>query len=135
LLIAGAFGGATWFLRHYTRGEPSEIDEALWNGEGWLSLPRYLGTSVISQVVIGMGASIGREAGHRVLGDRDRHGLDIPARSRHLLRHPRLPVHLAGDDLGAAGRAGHRAGLGRLHPAHRLGLASCHPSGQRDSAG
>ena len=66
----------------------------------------------------------GHAAGHRVLGDRDRHRLDIPARSRHLPRHPRLPLHLVGDDLGAAGRAGHRAGLGRLHPAHRLGLPS-----------
>ena len=66
----------------------------------------------------------GHAAGHRVLGDRDRHGVGIPARSRHLPRHPGLPVHLVGDDLGGAGRAGHRAGLGRLHPAHRLGLAS-----------
>jgi hypothetical protein len=102
LLIAGAFGGVAWFLlRRYTMGEPSEIDEALWNGDGRLSL---------------------------------RHGLDIPARSRHLPRHPRLPVHLVGDDLGAAGRAGHRAGLRRLHPAHRLGVASSR-QGDRRAAG
>ena len=69
LLIAGAFGGVAWFLlRRYTKGEPSEIDEAVWNGDGRLSFRRCLGTSVISEVVIGMGASIGREAAPKLLG-------------------------------------------------------------------
>ena len=69
LLIAGAFGGVAWFLlRRYTEGEPSEIDEAVWNGDGRLSFRRCLGTSVISEVVIGMGASIGREAAPKLLG-------------------------------------------------------------------
>jgi len=69
LLIAGAFGGVAWFLlRRYTKGEPSEIDEALWTGDGRLSFRRCLGTSVISEVVIGMGASIGREAAPKLLG-------------------------------------------------------------------
>ena len=69
LLIAGAFGGIAWFLlRRYTGGEPSEIDEALWTGDGRLSFRRCLGTSVISEVVIGMGASIGREAAPKLLG-------------------------------------------------------------------
>jgi chloride channel protein, CIC family len=69
LLIAGVFGGVAWFLlRRYTKGEPSEIDEALWNGDGRLSFRRCLGTSVISEVVIGMGASIGREAAPKLLG-------------------------------------------------------------------
>jgi chloride channel protein, CIC family len=69
LLIAGAFGGAAWFLlRRYTKGEPSELDETLWNGDGRLSFRRCLGTSVISEVVIGMGASIGREAAPKLLG-------------------------------------------------------------------
>jgi len=69
LLIAGAFGGGAWFLlRRYTKGEPSEIDEAVWNGDGRLSFRRCLGTSVISEVVIGMGASIGRESAPKLLG-------------------------------------------------------------------
>jgi H+/Cl- antiporter ClcA len=69
LLIAGVFGGVTWFLlRRYTKGEPSEIDESLWNGDGHLSFRRSLGSSVISEVVIGMGASIGREAASKLLG-------------------------------------------------------------------
>jgi chloride channel protein, CIC family len=69
LLIAGAFGGIAWFLlRRYMKSESSEIDEALWNGDGRLSFRRSLGTSVISEVVIGMGASIGREAAPKLLG-------------------------------------------------------------------
>ena len=69
LLIAGVFGGVAWFLlRRYTKGQPSEIDESLWNGDGHLSFRRSLGTSVISEVVIGMGASIGREAAPKLLG-------------------------------------------------------------------
>jgi len=69
LLIAGVFGGVAWFLlRRYTTGEPSEIDESLWNGDGHLSFRRSLGSSVISEMVIGMGASIGREAAPKLLG-------------------------------------------------------------------
>jgi chloride channel protein, CIC family len=69
LLIAGAFGGIAWFvLRRHTSGQPSEIDEALWHGDGRLSFGRSLGSSVISEVVIGMGASIGREAAPKLLG-------------------------------------------------------------------
>jgi H+/Cl- antiporter ClcA len=69
LLIAGAFGGVAWYLlRRSTKGERSEIDEAIWTGDGRLSFRRCLGTSVISEVVIGMGASIGREAAPKLLG-------------------------------------------------------------------
>lgn len=69
LLVAGAFGGVAWsLLRRYTPGERSEIDDALWNGDGSLSFRRCLGTSVLSEMVIGMGASIGREAAPKLLG-------------------------------------------------------------------
>ena len=68
-MIAGAFGGVAWFLlRRYTKGKRSEIDDAIWNGDGRLSFRRSLGTSVISEVVIGMGASIGREAAPKLMG-------------------------------------------------------------------
>jgi H+/Cl- antiporter ClcA len=68
-LSAGLFGGVAWFLlRRSTRGEPSEIDEAVWNGTGELSPRRCIGTSVISEIVIGMGASMGREAAPKLLG-------------------------------------------------------------------
>src|SRR5487761_1385130 len=69
LLIAGVFGGVAWYLlRRYTKGEHSELDEAIWNSDGRLSFRRSLGTSLISEVVIGMGASIGREAAPKLLG-------------------------------------------------------------------
>ncbi len=44
LLIAGAFGGVAWYLlRRYTRGEPSEIDEAVWSGAVVPALPGHVG--------------------------------------------------------------------------------------------
>jgi chloride channel protein, CIC family len=55
LLVAGAFGGVAWFLlRKRTKGEHSDLDEAVWSGEGRLSPRRSLGTAVISEVVIGL---------------------------------------------------------------------------------
>ncbi len=69
LAIAGVFGGVAWYLlRRYTKGQRSEVDDVLWNGSGELSWRRSLGTSVISEVVIGMGASIGREAAPKLMG-------------------------------------------------------------------
>lgn len=68
LAIAGAFGGVAWYvLRKFTKGK-SEIDDALWAGDGRLAFGRSLGTSAISEVVIGMGASIGREAAPKLMG-------------------------------------------------------------------
>ncbi|WP_304046000.1 chloride channel protein [Jatrophihabitans endophyticus] len=69
LLVAGAFGGPAWYLlRRFTPGKKSEVDEVLWTGEGRLSLRRSLGTSVISEIVIGLGASLGREAAPKLMG-------------------------------------------------------------------
>jgi CIC family chloride channel protein len=69
LLIAGGIGGPAWFLlRRFTAGEKSDVDDSLWAGDGTLSFRRSLGTSVISEVVIGMGASIGRENAPKLMG-------------------------------------------------------------------
>ncbi len=69
LLIAGAFGGGAWyFLRKYTKGEKAEVDDVIWGGDGRLSFRRSIGTSVISEIVVGMGASIGREAAPKLMG-------------------------------------------------------------------
>ena len=58
-----------WFLvRRYLKDENAEIDDAVWNGEGDLSLRRGLLTSVISEVVVGLGASLGREAAPKLMG-------------------------------------------------------------------
>jgi CIC family chloride channel protein len=68
LLLAGLIGGVAWYLlRRYTAGK-SEIDDSIWNGDGKLSWRRSLGTSLISEVVIGMGASLGREAAPKLMG-------------------------------------------------------------------
>ncbi|HLI59064.1 MAG TPA: chloride channel protein [Solirubrobacteraceae bacterium] len=69
LAIAGVVGGGAWFVvRRLTRGESSEIDDAIWSGDGRLSFRRCLGTGAISEIVIGMGASLGREAAPKLLG-------------------------------------------------------------------
>jgi H+/Cl- antiporter ClcA len=69
LIIAGAFGGLAWYvLRRYLKNKKAEVDDALWNGTGRLSFRRSLGTSIISEIVVGMGASLGREAAPKLLG-------------------------------------------------------------------
>ena len=69
LLVAGAFGGVAWYLlRRFTPGERTEIDDVVWGEGERLSFRRSLGTSVISEVVIGMGASIGRENAPKLMG-------------------------------------------------------------------
>jgi chloride channel protein, CIC family len=69
LMIAGAIGGPAWYLlRRYTKEERSEVDDAIWQGDSLLSFRRCLGTGVISELVIGMGASIGREQAPKLMG-------------------------------------------------------------------
>jgi chloride channel protein, CIC family len=69
LLIASGIGATSWFLiRRYLKHEKSEIDEAIWSGDGELSLRRSLLSSLVSEIVIGMGASLGREAAPKLMG-------------------------------------------------------------------
>ena len=69
LVTAGVIGAVSWYLiRRYLKNEKSEIDEAVWSGTGDLSPRRSLLTSVVSEVVIGLGASIGREAAPKLMG-------------------------------------------------------------------
>ena len=69
LVAAGAFGGVAWYLlRRFTAGERTEIDDVVWGEGERLSFRRSLGTSVISEIVIGMGASIGRENAPKLMG-------------------------------------------------------------------
>lgn len=69
LAAAGVLGGLAWFLlRRYTRGEQSDLDDVIWSRGKRLSFRRSLGTALISEVVIGMGASIGRENAPKLMG-------------------------------------------------------------------
>lgn len=69
LVVAGVFGAVSWyFIRRYLKNEKSEIDEAVWSGSGDLSPRRSLLTSIVSEIVIGLGASIGREAAPKLMG-------------------------------------------------------------------
>ena len=69
LVIAGVIGAVSWYLiRRYLKHEKSEIDDALWNGDGELSVRRSFLTSIVSEVVIGLGASVGREAAPKLMG-------------------------------------------------------------------
>jgi H+/Cl- antiporter ClcA len=69
LVLAGVVGAVLWyFIRRYLRHESAEIDDSLWNGDGELGIRRSFFTSITSEVVIGMGASIGREAAPKLMG-------------------------------------------------------------------
>ena len=69
LAVAGVFGGVAWYLlRRFTPGERTEIDDVLWSDVGDLSVRRSIGTSLISEIVTGLGASLGREAAPKLLG-------------------------------------------------------------------
>lgn len=69
LVLAGVIGAVSWYLiRRYLKGEHAEIDDAIWSGDGDLSPRRSLLTSLVSEVVIGMGASLGREAAPKLMG-------------------------------------------------------------------
>jgi len=69
LFFAGVLGAVMWyFIRRYLKHESAEIDDSLWNGDGELGIRRSFFTSIASEIVIGMGASIGREAAPKLMG-------------------------------------------------------------------
>lgn len=69
LAIAGAIAGVGWYVvRRTTAGEVSEVHGTLWEGRSDLSLRRSLPSSVLSEIVVGMGASLGREQAPQLLG-------------------------------------------------------------------
>ena len=69
LAVAGVFGAVAWTLvRRYMRGQKTGVDDAVWTGGGELGFPRSLATSLIQEIVIGLGASLGREAAPKLMG-------------------------------------------------------------------
>jgi CIC family chloride channel protein len=69
LAVAGLVGGAGWYLvSRLTPGESTDVDDEIWTGRALLSFRRSLATSVLSEMVVGAGASLGREAAPKLLG-------------------------------------------------------------------
>lgn len=69
LVAAGVVAGAgRWALRRWTGPGGSEVSAALWLHQGRMPFARSMGTAVLSVVIVGMGASLGREAGPRQAG-------------------------------------------------------------------
>lgn len=69
LLVAGLIAGPGWFLlRRYTAGKRADVDDTIWTGDGILSLRRSAGSSVLSEIVVGLGVSLGREAAPKLMG-------------------------------------------------------------------
>ncbi len=69
LVLASLLGSLGWYLiRRFMKNRRAEIDDALWRGDGNLSFSRSILTSLVSELVIGMGASIGREAAPKLMG-------------------------------------------------------------------
>ncbi len=68
LLVAGVIAGVGWFLlRRYVPGS-TDVDDAIWTRDGALGFRRSAGTSVLSEIVVGLGASLGREAAPKLMG-------------------------------------------------------------------
>lgn len=69
LLIGGVIAGVGWYLlRRFTPGRKSEVDDVLWTGAGRLSFRRSGGTAILSEIIVGLGASLGREAAPKLMG-------------------------------------------------------------------
>jgi CIC family chloride channel protein len=68
LFIAGLFAGIGWLLLRRSTKEGSGLTEAIWLRAGQMPLWRTLGNAVLSIVIVGLGASIGREAAPKEVG-------------------------------------------------------------------
>lgn len=67
--IGGAVVGVAWYLlRRFTAGHRADLDDSVWAGHGELSFRRAFLSSVISEVAVGSGASLGREAAPKLMG-------------------------------------------------------------------
>lgn len=68
LLVAGVVAGLGWYLlRSHVPGR-TDVDDAIWTGDARLGVRRSAGTSVLSEIVVGLGASLGREAAPKLMG-------------------------------------------------------------------
>ncbi len=69
LLIAGAIGGPGFYLiRKKLKGGTTDADDLIWSRHGQLSTSKSTASSILQEIVIGLGASIGREAAPKLMG-------------------------------------------------------------------
>jgi CIC family chloride channel protein len=69
LAIAGLVTGIGWYvIRRLWPTKNSDLDDSLWAGEALLSVRRSFVSSVLSEIAVGAGASLGREAAPKLLG-------------------------------------------------------------------
>jgi H+/Cl- antiporter ClcA len=69
LMLAGAIAGPGWWLlRRLTPGKSGNVDDEIWARDAELSLGRCAGSGVLSELVIGLGASLGREQAPKAVG-------------------------------------------------------------------
>jgi chloride channel protein, CIC family len=69
LAIAGAVAGPAWYLlRRWTPGERPDVHGTLWTGGADLSIRRSFPSALLSEFVVGSGASLGREQAPQLLG-------------------------------------------------------------------
>ena len=69
LLAAGLFAGAAaWAMSQRPGGHAGEVAAAIWFHSGKMPLLRTMARSVVSIVIVGMGASLGREAAAKQTG-------------------------------------------------------------------
>jgi CIC family chloride channel protein len=69
LALGGLVTGVGWYLiRRFMSDQCSDVDDALWAGDSQLSWRRSSLTSVLSEIAVGVGASLGQEAAPKLLG-------------------------------------------------------------------
>lgn len=69
LAVGGLVTGVGWYLlRRLTAGRTWDLDDAVWTGTGHLSFRRSAVYALLSEVAVGVGASLGREAAPKLMG-------------------------------------------------------------------
>lgn len=69
LSIGGLVTGLGWYVvRRLMHARNSDLDDSLWAGDALLSIRRSFASSVLSEIAVGVGASLGREAAPKLLG-------------------------------------------------------------------
>ena len=67
--LAGLIAGIGWHtLRRLTPGDRSDVHGAVWGDESRLTFRRAFPSSILSEIVVGMGVSLGREQAPQLLG-------------------------------------------------------------------